>query len=82
MSVIRVTPIESMARRGSFRALNDSRDLIGDEVGRTPGQFGAIRNEPGNLCLRKTSWWAREDSNLQPSGYEPLALTIELRART
>ena len=28
------------------------------------------------------SWWAREDSNLQPSGYEPLALTIELRART
>ena len=26
-------------------------------------------------------WWAREDSNLQPSGYEPLALTIELRAR-
>ena len=27
------------------------------------------------------TWWAREDSNLQPSGYEPLALTIELRAR-
>src|SRR4051794_2607649 len=27
------------------------------------------------------SWWARQDSNLQPSGYEPLALTIELRAR-
>jgi hypothetical protein len=27
------------------------------------------------------NWWAREDSNLQPSGYEPLALTIELRAR-
>src|SRR5262249_34828918 len=29
---------------------------------------------------RSKSWWAREDSNLQPSGYEPLALTIELRA--
>jgi hypothetical protein len=28
-----------------------------------------------------SKWWAREDSNLQPSGYEPLALTIELRAR-
>ena len=27
------------------------------------------------------AWWAREDSNLQPSGYEPPALTIELRAR-
>ena len=30
---------------------------------------------------REAGWWAREDSNLQPSGYEPLALTIELRAR-
>jgi hypothetical protein len=30
---------------------------------------------------RLKSWWARQDSNLQPSGYEPLALTIELRAR-
>src|SRR5215831_11903299 len=29
---------------------------------------------------RESQWWAREDSNLQPSGYEPLALTIELRA--
>ena len=27
------------------------------------------------------SWWARQDSNLQPDGYEPSALTIELRAR-
>jgi hypothetical protein len=32
--------------------------------------------------LRGTAWWARQDSNLQPSGYEPLALTIELRAPT
>jgi hypothetical protein len=31
-----------------------------------------------DLC--RTAWWARQDSNLQPSGYEPLALTIELRA--
>src|SRR6516165_4989911 len=43
-------------------------------------QFGAIRIELGNLRLCRTAWWAREDSNLQPSGYEPLALTIELRA--
>ena len=48
---------------------------------RTPANSGLFANEPGNLCLRKTAWWAREDSNLQPSGYEPLALTIELRAR-
>ena len=26
------------------------------------------------------NWWARQDSNLQPDGYEPPALTIELRA--
>ena len=29
--------------------------------------------------LRK-SWWARQDSNLQPDGYEPSALPVELRA--
>jgi hypothetical protein len=23
-----------------------------------------------DLCLCKAAWWAREDSNLQPSGYE------------
>jgi hypothetical protein len=29
----------------------------------------------------KQRWWARQDSNLQPDGYEPSALTIELQAR-
>jgi hypothetical protein len=29
---------------------------------------------------RRTAWWAREDSNLQPDRYERPALTIELRA--
>ena len=28
----------------------------------------------------KQIWWARRDSNPQPSGYEPPALTIELQA--
>jgi hypothetical protein len=37
---------------------------------------------PGNLRFDWNAWWAREDSNLQPSGYEPPALTIELRARS
>jgi hypothetical protein len=32
-------------------------------------QFGAICTEPGNLRLRRTTWWSWEDSNLQPSGY-------------
>ncbi|CCB65374.1 protein of unknown function [Hyphomicrobium sp. MC1] len=32
-------------------------------------------------CLAgKIRWWARQDSNLEPDGYEPSALTIELRA--
>jgi hypothetical protein len=35
---------------------------------------------PDVSAKSETMWWAREDSNLQPSGYEPLALTIELRA--
>jgi hypothetical protein len=26
-------------------------------------------------------WWTLQDSNLQPTGYEPVALTIELRVR-
>src|SRR5262249_2872084 len=30
---------------------------------------------------RTETWWAREDSNLQPDRYERSALTIELRAR-
>src|SRR5215471_12294942 len=34
----------------------------------------------GGKTLSK-SWWAREDSNLQPDRYERSALTIELRAR-
>ena len=29
----------------------------------------------GNLCKRRTAWWAREDSNLQPDRYERSALT-------
>ena len=29
---------------------------------------------------RQEKWWARQDSNLEPDGYEPSALTIELRA--
>jgi hypothetical protein len=41
---------------------------------------GAFRPLPGNFRKRRTAWWAREDSNLQPDRYERPALTIELRA--
>ena len=35
----------------------------------------------GTDSLAVRCWWARQESNLRPSGYEPVALTIELRAR-
>ena len=41
----------------------------------------ALAREPAKTAARKkTEWWARQDSNLQPDGYEPSALTIELQA--
>jgi len=29
-----------------------------------------MRESPGNLLKRRSAWWAREDSNLQPDRYE------------
>ncbi len=31
-------------------------------------------------CREEKEWWARQDLNPQPDGYEPSALTIELQA--
>jgi hypothetical protein len=42
-------------------------------------QFGAIRTEPGNPCLRRTAWWGWEDSNFQPNDYQSLALSSRHR---
>ena len=40
-----------------------------------------ITHSPKALYARSVAWWwARQDSNLQPDGYEPSALTIELQA--
>ena len=44
------------------------------------GKWAVIALEPIAQWTERTRWWAREDSNLQPSGYEPPALTIELQA--
>ena len=47
-----------------------------------------MAHEPGAIarCLDANAilefeWWVRQDSNLEPDGYEPSALTIELRTR-
>jgi hypothetical protein len=56
--------------------------LCGDRARNGRGrQYAAFAPYSGTVRFLESAWWAREDSNLQPSGYEPLALTIELRAR-
>jgi hypothetical protein len=47
-----------------------------------PGEMRTEIRLKENSVTSCKCWWAREDSNLQPSGYEPPALTVELRAPT
>ena len=79
----------SVSQETGFRGQRQARrkqpltELRLCETGTTttkPANWGLFRT-PGNLRLRETAWWAREDSNLQPDRYERSALTIELRAR-
>lgn len=42
--------------------------------------FLSSRSENWSAAKCQATWWAREDSNLQPDRYERPALTIELRA--
>ena len=44
-----------------------------------PGDSGNLWDMQGTT--RANEKWARQDSNLRPTGYEPDALTAELRAR-
>jgi hypothetical protein len=52
------------------------KPLLGEPLDK-PKTFGG---EPPYSPLIKWYWWARRDSNPQPDGYEPSALTIELQA--
>jgi hypothetical protein len=73
------TPVSAVGKRNFPGQRQRPRNGPCNSVGRLQRQnactnrrqFGAIRTEPGNLRLRKTAWWGWEDSNLQPSGYEP-----------
>src|SRR6516164_3749099 len=60
-------------RNGASRGLKHSAP---GGVVAPPHAFGAIRIEPGNLCLRKTAWWGWEDSNFQPNDYQLLASEV------
>ena len=53
--------------------MNKHYPHLADKLPAPSEKVGNIRS----LILR---WWAREDSNLQPSDYHPLALNIEQRA--
>ena len=69
--------IEFDSRSVRWKSLRTKFELLSPHlVKRCGGKFGKS-NKIKHIIFK---WWAREDSNLQPSGYEPLALTIELRA--
>jgi uncharacterized protein DUF1348 len=69
----RCKPVASSLRADRYARRADRRPAVPLRKRNRPARNVSARQ--GNM------WWAREDSNLQPSGYEPLALTIELRAR-
>jgi hypothetical protein len=53
--------------------------------GKDPQYGGKVRlprQREGITGAEETGWWAHQDSNLEPDGYEPSALTIELWAPT
>jgi|tagenome__1003787_1003787.scaffolds.fasta_scaffold13036950_1 hypothetical protein len=59
--------IAAGAEADSIVAVGAGNGLRGD---RNAAAIAASRPSPGNLPVRKTAWWAREDSNLQPDRYE------------
>jgi hypothetical protein len=50
-----------------------------DEKGKVLIDLGPAKAE-SFYSIHLEVWWARQDSNLEPIDYEPIALTIELRA--
>ena len=58
-----------------------------DDAGLRRTNFSIIRRKFNHLPdyagrCRTSTWWAHQDSNLEPKDYESSALTIELWART
>ena len=62
------------------RPLKSNRQLQRQNASTNPRQFGAFRNEPGNLCLRKTVWW-RTQSISNPSQHPTSLLTGKLTGK-
>ena len=51
------------------------------ELSRDLHPLSVFKTDPFNRLGNLPIWWTLQDSNLQPAGYEPEALTIELRVR-
>jgi hypothetical protein len=57
----------------------DHGHLFAEKIGFVKDTFALVEGAaaPGDILL---SWWAHQDSNLEPKRYEHSALTIELWA--
>ena len=66
--VLLFEPLRSPAQSRIAAHRGQPFELVGSRHARTPSSMHRVV-------------WARQESNLRPSGYEPVALTIELRAR-
>jgi hypothetical protein len=55
-------------------------DLIENKTVPPDREVGRLSRKTRRFQWFFERWWARQDSNLEPDGYEPSALTIELRA--
>ena len=70
---------DATANQSAAQALENAADNlqdVRDNVATRRMRGSTISAEPA----REDGWWARQDSNPQPSRYERPALTIELRA--
>ena len=59
--------------RGAFGPASETLGSMGERMGAfTRDRWRQCRPD---IRSRQREWWARQDSNLQPDGYEPPALT-------
>jgi hypothetical protein len=60
------------------RMFGDGPCVAAPNVKPSPASSASRMANNRQACSK--NWWARQDSNLEPDGYEPSALTIELQA--
>src|SRR3990170_5197017 len=84
-AILAATPGATRARRAAGKSfgLLSHTTLASQAVlyARSLGRGGWRPDRQARPDAPGVSWWARQDSNLRSTGYEPAALTSELRAR-